>query len=199
MIKDLGVFLDTKLDFHHQVDRVTAKARSVLGMVKRFSRDFDDKRVSLTLYRSLVRPLLEYAPHVWAPFRSTQIARVESVQKQFLLWFLQDRFPRHQYPLPPYTLRLALTKLDSIEHRHRLAITTLALDITKGLIDCEYLVENLQRYEPNERTLRYTPLFRTQLHRTDYGMNEPMNRAALLMNHLARTGPLPMSSRGIFR
>ena len=135
VIKDLGVFLNTKLNFHHQVDRVTAKARSVLGMVKRFSRGFDDKRVSLTLYRSLVRSLLEYTTQVWAPFRSTQIARVESVQKQFLLWFLQDRFPRHQYPLPPYAFRLALTELDSIEHRHRLAIATFAFDITKGLIN----------------------------------------------------------------
>ena len=56
VVKDLGVWLDEKLNYKHHMD-VTGK--SVLSMVKRFARVFQDPYVLKTLYCSLVRSLIE--------------------------------------------------------------------------------------------------------------------------------------------
>ena len=51
-VKDWGVFLDEQLNFRRHYDRTIAKARITLGLVKRFSKEFSDQRVSKTLYYS---------------------------------------------------------------------------------------------------------------------------------------------------
>ncbi|XP_075170451.1 uncharacterized protein LOC142242808 [Haematobia irritans] len=40
--KDLGVWLDTKLNFNYHIDSCVGKAMSVLGFIKRWSKEFDD-------------------------------------------------------------------------------------------------------------------------------------------------------------
>ncbi|XP_075167691.1 uncharacterized protein LOC142239811 [Haematobia irritans] len=40
--KDLGVCLDTKLNFNYHIDSCVGKAMSVLGFIKRWSKEFDD-------------------------------------------------------------------------------------------------------------------------------------------------------------
>ena len=58
-VKDLGVYLDAKLDFRHHIDRVIVRSCSGLGLVKRFAKDFIDLEVTKALYRALVRPIAE--------------------------------------------------------------------------------------------------------------------------------------------
>ena len=84
-VKDLGVTLDRKLDFRRHIDRLIAKCRSTLALVNRFTKDFGDRDVARTLYCSLVRPSLEYAAPIWSPHHAVHIARIESIQKQFVL------------------------------------------------------------------------------------------------------------------
>ena len=57
--KDLGLYVDCKLNFHHHVDVVTAKASRILGLIKRtfVSRSKD---IIKRLFTALVRPTLEY-------------------------------------------------------------------------------------------------------------------------------------------
>ena len=57
--KDLGLFTASNLSWNQHVDRITAKANRVLGLVKRTCRDLNDVDTTRTLYCSLVRPLLE--------------------------------------------------------------------------------------------------------------------------------------------
>ena len=52
-VKDLGVYLDTKSDFRRHIDRVIARCRSTLGLVKRFAKEFGDLEVAKALYRAL--------------------------------------------------------------------------------------------------------------------------------------------------
>ena len=63
-VKDLGVYLDAKLDFRHHIDRVISRCRSALGSVKRFAKDLGDLEVTKALYCALVRPIAEYAAPV---------------------------------------------------------------------------------------------------------------------------------------
>ena len=53
VVKDLGLYLDRNIDFLRHCDRV-----------KRFTKEFNDARVSKALYVSLVRSSLDYAAPV---------------------------------------------------------------------------------------------------------------------------------------
>ena len=58
--KDLGVIVDNKLKFSKQCVEAANKANKVLGFISR-TFDYKSKDVILPLYKSLVRPHLEYA------------------------------------------------------------------------------------------------------------------------------------------
>ena len=63
--KDLGVTIDDKLKFVPHIQAMVKKANRNLGIIKRtFS--YLDKTIFLNLYKSIVRPNLEYASTVWS-------------------------------------------------------------------------------------------------------------------------------------
>jgi hypothetical protein len=64
--KDLGVHMDTHLDWSLHIQKSINKASSVLGWLSRnvISRD---KAVIMNIYKSLIRPHLEYAVQLWNP------------------------------------------------------------------------------------------------------------------------------------
>jgi hypothetical protein len=61
--KDLGILIDDKLKFQQHINPQTKKANQRLGMIKRSFR-YMDKEVFLTLFKSIVRPHLEYGSNV---------------------------------------------------------------------------------------------------------------------------------------
>ena len=48
--------------------------------------EFDDPYVTKTLYCAFVSPTMEYGSVVWNPYELGDIAKIESIQKQFLLY-----------------------------------------------------------------------------------------------------------------
>ncbi|XP_062713912.1 uncharacterized protein LOC134290736 [Aedes albopictus] len=88
-IKDLGVIMDSKLSFNDHVTSTTAKAFAVLGFVRRNASEFRDAYALKSVYCSLVRSILEYAVQIWAPYRETQIGRIERVQRCFVRYALR--------------------------------------------------------------------------------------------------------------
>jgi len=84
-VNDLGVLLDHKLKFDPHITSTVNKAMSVLGFIKRWSKEFDDPCTTKLLFTSLVRSNIEYCSSVWSPQYHVHIDRIESVQKQFLL------------------------------------------------------------------------------------------------------------------
>ena len=64
--KDLGVIFDKKLNFSQHVSTKVKLANRNLGIIsKTFT--FMDPEMFLTLYKSLVRPHLEYVSVIWSP------------------------------------------------------------------------------------------------------------------------------------
>ena len=57
--RDLGVFIDNKLTFKDHVAKTTAKANRILGLVRRSFDHLSQKKFT-QLFKSLVRPILEY-------------------------------------------------------------------------------------------------------------------------------------------
>ena len=78
---DLGVVITEDFRFSAQCLAAEKKAQKILGYVKRMFH-YRNKTTVLTLYQSLVRPLLEYAVQFWSPTLQTDIRRLERVQER---------------------------------------------------------------------------------------------------------------------
>ena len=57
------------------------KANNVLGLIKR-SFDYMEQHTFLTLYCTLVRPILEYGSVIWSPHLKKDIDLIESIQRR---------------------------------------------------------------------------------------------------------------------
>jgi hypothetical protein len=80
--KDIGVTIDTKLNFENHIAEKVNKANRILGIITR-TFEYKDKNTMLLLYKALVRPHLEYANQVWAPHTIKQRITLENVQRRF--------------------------------------------------------------------------------------------------------------------
>ena len=79
--KDLGVIFDGKLSFDAHIQNCISKANRILGVIKR-SFSYLDKELFLLIYKSMVRPHLEYANSIWSPKLKRQSAAIERVQRR---------------------------------------------------------------------------------------------------------------------
>ena len=87
--KDLGITIDEKLKSQIHINNQTKKANQRLGMIKR-SFTYMDKNMFTTLYKSIVRPPLEYGNNIWSVMsRYTSLAmykkeaiQIENVQRR---------------------------------------------------------------------------------------------------------------------
>ena len=76
--KDLGVVIDTKLRFHQHTAQVVAKGFRLLGLMKRSFANLNKKTIPL-LFKSIVRPVLEYGNCVWGPMFCGDQDQIERV------------------------------------------------------------------------------------------------------------------------
>jgi len=58
-MQDLGIHVDSRLKFDVHTDIVTSKANRTLGLIHKVF-ECKDSDIIIKLYKSLVRPLLEY-------------------------------------------------------------------------------------------------------------------------------------------
>ena len=79
--KDLGVLVSQDLKPSKHVSAVAAKANSVVGLIKIFF-EFLDAETVVTLYCTLVRPIMEYAVQSWCPYQVKDIEELEKVQSR---------------------------------------------------------------------------------------------------------------------
>ena len=108
---DLGLLMDPKLNFNSPVMTMVNKANGVLGFVKRWAKEFSDPYITKQLFTSLVRPTLEYGSVVWDSQYAIYSDKIESVQKQFVLFTLRVLHWNGDFVLPSYASRLKLIRL----------------------------------------------------------------------------------------
>ena len=107
--KDVGVHFDPSLEFRIHINKMISKANSRVGLIKKsFS------KLSITnfkiLYKSLIRPILEYCTVIWFPLYKTDSQEIEKVQR------------RASKPVPtlkdlPYPERLKTLNLTTLAYR----------------------------------------------------------------------------------
>ena len=79
--KDLGIIIDDELKFHKQTAAAIKKANGVLGAIKKSFALLDETTLPM-LYKTLVRPHLEYGNVIWGPFYKEDIKAIEKVQRR---------------------------------------------------------------------------------------------------------------------
>ena len=163
--------------FNDHIDKAISKASSMLGFIIRFSKEFDDPYTLKILYTSYVRSHLEYASVIWNPYYENKSARIESIQKRFLIFALRHH-PRDvtipRYILPPYNSRCALLNPDSLSNRRSIASAMFIYDLLTGRIDSPDILMLLSIYVPTRRLRSRQFSIQQQYRRTNYGRSEPV-------------------------
>ena len=80
-MKDLGVTIDSHLNFEAHIHEKINKANQMMGMIRR-AFTFIDEDMFLCLFKAFVRPQLEYANAVWNPYKAKDINAIENVQRR---------------------------------------------------------------------------------------------------------------------
>ena len=78
--KDLGVLITKDLKISAQCSRAVKTENRVLGMIRRTFTCKDEQTI-MQLYKSLVRPHLEYCVQAWRPYLTQDIEMLEKVQR----------------------------------------------------------------------------------------------------------------------
>lgn len=188
-IRDLGVILDEKLDFNSHIASKVSKAYSMLGFLKRVCADFRKVKALTSIYNAHVRSHLEYASVLWNPNYDVHASKIESVQKQFVLYALRRTVRRDSnFVLPQYVDRCATLNLETLERRRTNACIFFVFDVLTKIIDSPQLLDifnSIRNVPVHTYWFRATKWFSTIYHRTKYGSSEPINHASKLFNKVA--------------
>ena len=79
--RDLGVIVQSNLKVDMQCNKAACEANMRLGMIKRNFR-FKSRSVMLPLYKSKMRPHLDYCMQAWRPHYRKDIDKLEKVQRR---------------------------------------------------------------------------------------------------------------------
>jgi len=79
--KDLGIYIQNDLKFDQHLSHTVNRGNKLVGMIKRaFS--FLNEETLLVLYKTLIRPIMDYGNTVWFPTLKKDIRAVENVQRR---------------------------------------------------------------------------------------------------------------------
>jgi hypothetical protein len=127
--RDLGVIIQNDLKCNKQCVKAVKASNKMLGMIKRtFS--YLTQPVFIHLYKSMVRPRLEYCVQAWRPHFQKDIDLIENVQRRAtkLIPGLKEK---------PYEERLKCLNLTTLETRRLRGDLIEAFKIMKGLQNVE--------------------------------------------------------------
>jgi len=96
--RDLGIVVTDNLEVSTQCTEAAKRAMKVLRMIRRQFKDMD-KECFTILYKSFVKPHMEFAIQVWSPYLKRDIESLQRAQrratklvKEFLKLSYEDRF-----------------------------------------------------------------------------------------------------------
>ena len=127
--RDLGVIMEEDLKFRKQAAAAVSKASQILAVIRRSFAILDSTTLPL-LFKTLVRPHLEYGNIVWGPFNRADEKLVERVQRRATK-LVQD------VRTLPYPERLRLLDLPSLYYRRRRGDMIMVYQILHGGVDLD--------------------------------------------------------------
>jgi len=123
--RDLGVIVTNKLKFAGNCQSACQKANRVLGMIRR-TISYKTPEILLPLYKSIVRPLVEYCVPAWSPQYNKDKIMLEKIKHRFTR--IIPGFSRLDY-----SVRLDKLNLWTLEERRNRADLIELFKMFKGL------------------------------------------------------------------
>lgn len=148
----LGVTLITNLSLTHHINNIITESSKILEFIKKYGRNFTDKRALKIFYCSF-----------WIPFYIFNIVNFKQVQHKFL---------RHV----AYKFNCNLN-YSALEHKD----IKLLYNIINSNVSCPSLLEKVGSHMPLKST-RSAKTFHQRAHRTNYGYNSFIYRAPRFAN-----------------
>ena len=132
--KDLGVIFDQTLNFDKHINEKVGKANCVLSIIKRNFKN-PDPNTFVKMYKTMVRPHVEYCNSVWSPLYKRQKLKIERVQRRATKMI-------HKIKDLPYLERLRYLRLPSLKYRRLRGDLIQCFKIVKGFdnIDIKSLI-----------------------------------------------------------
>ena len=128
--RDLGLLVDNNIKFSSQCSIAAKNANRILGLIRR-NIVYKSKEIILRLYKSLVRPHLEYCIQVWSPYFRKDIELLEKVQRRATKMISEFRHLS-------YEERLNKLGLISLEKRRVRGDLIQAFKVIKGIDKVHY-------------------------------------------------------------
>jgi hypothetical protein len=126
----LGITISEDLKFNKHINKITNKASSTLGFLKRNLKHCPSS-CRKTAYLSLVRSTLEYSSIVWDPYLQGDINKLEKVQRKAARFISGDYKSREEGCI---TRILKQLELPTLQERRQMARLTFFYKVTEGLV-----------------------------------------------------------------
>lgn len=155
--RDLGILVDSKLNFNCQVQKLLSSGKKTSALVYWVSKNFQNPSTVKVLYSALVRSRLEYCSEVWNGLGNTDMAALEQIQKNFLRRISYYALGRSA----SYNLSLEMYQLSKLSSRRVSKDITFIYKLINNFIDSMYLISHVHFNVPrlNSRLVKHFKLF----------------------------------------
>lgn len=175
VIKDLGIFFDSKLCFDVHINYMFRKCNKLLGFISRACKAFKLKKSSVFLYHSLVRSVLEYGSVIWNTFCKVYVSKIGRIQRKFT----RHLYYKMNYRKASYENRLEFLNMRTLASRRLLIDETHLFKIVTGEMCIE--LSNEFNYFIDRHTTRSDYVFAVRSRNTNILFRSPAFR--LPRNH----------------
>ena len=173
--KDLGVNVDSLLNFKSHIGLITVKANKVLGIIRRTFK-YQSPEVFINLYKSMVRPHLEYCSTVWSPSSVAEVKKLESVQRRATK--MVKSVSKNSYPA-----RLRALGMPTLEFRRLRSDMIQVFRILRGIDKIDH--SKLFKLANNNRTRGHTLRLKKVMSNTNLRKNSFTQRVVAPWNSLS--------------
>ena len=144
--KYLGCQITSDMRWSNHISNICGKANKTLGFLRR-NVNINSTSVKESAYKSLVRPLVEYASSVWDPHLQKDITRLEMVQRRAARYVSNKHGNRS-------SVDNMIQHLDwySLKHRRRIA----RLVMFYKIVNDHVAIDKSERLTPLTRTSRHS-------------------------------------------
>lgn len=134
--KYLGLTITSDLRWNTHVSNICSRAMSKLGFLRRYMKH-GSRETKLLLYKTLVRPMLEYASVIWDPHTSCCISELERIQR-LAVRFVYNMYSSYVSPTKLCT-EAGLETLQERRRMNRLKFLYLIVNDELGIDKDDYI------------------------------------------------------------
>ena len=124
--KYLGLILSCNLSWSKHITCIIKRAKRLIGLIYRQFYSLSSPKTLLSLYTTIVRPILEYESPIWDPSSVSLSSSIDSVQ-YFALKMISKSWST------PYSALLSSLNLSTLDHRRKRSKLLFFYKINNGL------------------------------------------------------------------